>query len=70
MAETIPIIFVIDDDPSVRNALGRLLRSTGYAVKTFGSSEEFLQNIPDGLGPACLILDVKMPGLNGLELQN
>ena len=70
MAETIPIVFVIDDDPSVRKALGRLLRSTGYAVETFGSSEEFLQNIPDGLGPSCLILDVKMPGLNGLELQN
>ncbi len=70
MAESIPIVFVIDDDPSVRKALGRLLRSTGYVVETFGSSEEFLQNIPDGLGPACLILDVKMPGLNGLELQN
>ena len=70
MAKTIPIVFVIDDDPSVRKALSRLLRSTGYAVETFGSSEEFLQNIPDGLGPACLILDVKMPGLNGLDLQN
>ena len=70
MAETIPIVFVIDDDSSVRKALSRLLRSTGYVVETFGSSEEFLQNIPDGLGPACLILDVKMPGLNGLELQN
>ncbi len=70
MAETIPIVFVVDDDPSVRKALGRLLRSTGYAVESFGSSEEFLQNIPDGVGPACLILDVKMPGLNGLELQN
>jgi FixJ family two-component response regulator len=70
MAETIPIVFVIDDDPSVRKALERLLRSSGYVVETFGSSEEFLQNIPDGLGPACLILDVKMPGLNGLELQN
>jgi FixJ family two-component response regulator len=63
-------IFIVDDDSSVRKALGRLLRSTGYAVETFGSSEEFLQNTPDCLGPACLILDVKMPGLNGLELQN
>ena len=70
MAETIPMVFVIDDDPSVRKALERLLRSTGYVVETFGSSEEFLQNIPDCLGPACLILDVKMPGLNGLDLQN
>ena len=63
-------IFVVDDDLSVRRGLSRLLRSAGYVVETFGSSEEFLQNIPDGLGPACLILDVKMPGLNGLDLQN
>ena len=47
-----------------------MLRSTGYIVETFGSSEEFLQNFSDCLSPACLILDVKMPGLSGLDLQN
>jgi len=65
-----PIIFVVDDDLSVRKGLGRLLRSTGYDIETFGSAQEFLEMTTDCPGPACLILDVKMPGLNGLDLQN
>jgi FixJ family two-component response regulator len=65
-----PTIFVVDDDPSVGKGLGRLLRSMGYQVETFGSAEEFLQNASDCSGPACLVLDVKMPGLNGLDLQD
>lgn len=69
MVETFPLVFVIDDDPSVRKGLGRLLKSTGYDVNTFGSAQEFLETAPDCPGPACLILDVKMPGLIGLELQ-
>ena len=63
-------IFIVDDDPSVRKGLGRLLISMGYHVETFGSAEEFLEKVQDIPGPACLVLDVKMPGLNGLDLQN
>jgi FixJ family two-component response regulator len=69
MDNSLPNIFVVDDDPSVRKGLGRLLRSMGYQVQTFGSAEEFLQNATDCHGPACLVLDVKMPGLDGLDLQ-
>ena len=65
-----PTVFIVDDDPSVRKGLGRLLRSTGYDVETFGSAQEFLEMAPDCPGPACLVLDVKMSGLNGLELQD
>jgi FixJ family two-component response regulator len=65
-----PTIFVVDDDPSVRIGLERLLRSTGYNVEIYGSAQEFLETTPDCPGPACLVLDVKMPGLDGLELQD
>jgi FixJ family two-component response regulator len=68
MAEPEPIIFVIDDDPSVRKSLSRLLRSVGHAVETFSSAEEFLSREHfDGIG--CIILDVQMPGLSGMDLQ-
>lgn len=68
MTEPIPIAFVIDDDPSVRRALRRLLRSAGFQVEAFGSAEEFLARpAPDG--PACVVVDVRMPGLSGLDLQ-
>jgi FixJ family two-component response regulator len=69
MGNSVPNIFVVDDDPSVRKGLGRLLKSMGYQVETFGSAEEFLQNASDCSGPTCLVLDVKMPGLDGLDLQ-
>ena len=60
--------FVIDDDESIREALKSLIRSVGLSVETFASAQEFLQsNRPDV--PACLILDVRMPGLSGLDLQ-
>jgi FixJ family two-component response regulator len=66
--ETAPCVFVIDDDSSLRKALGRLLKSAGLRVDTMASAEEFLQRpAPDG--PACLILDVSMPGLSGIDLQ-
>jgi FixJ family two-component response regulator len=58
----------VDDDPSVRKALTRLLTSSGYAVEAFASAGEFLAREPHP-GPSCLVLDVRMPGLTGLELQ-
>jgi FixJ family two-component response regulator len=61
-------IVVIDDDSSVRRSLDRLFRSHGYTVETFSSAEEFLDSTPPS-PPACAILDLAMPGLNGLELQ-
>ena len=68
MTTVAPMIFVVDDDPSVRTSLGRLLEAAGYAVETFASAREFLARAPRG-GPCCLVLDVRMPGLAGLELQ-
>jgi RNA polymerase sigma factor (sigma-70 family) len=61
-------VFVIDDEASVRKSVARLLSSAGHQVETFGSAEEFLRR-PHHDGPGCLILDVKMPGQGGLELQ-
>src|ERR1700757_1739369 len=59
---------VIDDDPGVRDSLGKLLRSAGFRVNLFGSVSEFLAADPPE-GPACLVLDVRLPGQSGLELQ-
>ena len=62
-------VFLIDDDDSVRRALTRLIQSAGHRVRPFASAREFLDNgLQDG-GPACLVLDVRMPGLGGLDLQ-
>ena len=63
-----PLISVVDDDQSVRESLARLIRSVGFGVQVFGSAEEFLGADP-GRRPDCLILDIRMPGMNGLELQ-
>jgi FixJ family two-component response regulator len=63
-----PTLFVVDDDPSVRAALSLLLRSTGYNVETFASADDLLARRPFD-GPGCILLDVQMPGLNGLDLQ-
>ena len=68
MDHTAGTICVIDDDVSVRKALRRLLRSAGLAVETFGTAEEFLCRGDPG-EPGCLVLDVYMPGMGGLELQ-
>ena len=62
------IVFVIDDDESVREALNSLIRSVGLRAETFASAREFLESTRPDL-PACLILDVRMPGLSGLDLQ-
>lgn len=62
-------VFVVDDDPSIRESLSLLLNSAGYNVKTFDSATEFLELGCVTEGTACLVLDVKMPGLSGLDLQ-
>ncbi len=68
MNEREAIVFVVDDDQSVRESLDSLLRSTGLRVQTFASAPEFLHSEkPDGA--SCLVLDVRMPGLSGLDLQ-
>ena len=61
-------VFVVDDDTSVRTALKRLIQSLGFKVKTFDSAQAFLKQEPHD-GPACLVLDVRMPGMSGIELQ-
>jgi FixJ family two-component response regulator len=63
-----PIVFVVDDDISVRESLESLLRSEGWQPETFASAQEFLDR-PQALVPGCLVLDISLPGLNGLELQ-
>jgi len=63
-----PIVFVVDDDISVRESLELLIRSEGWQAETFESAQEFLAH-PRALVPSCLVLDVSLPGLNGLELQ-
>ena len=64
-----PTVFLIDDDASVRKALTRLIKSVGHSVRAFASAREFLDSNPHNDGPACLVLDVRMPGLSGLDLQ-
>jgi len=63
-----PTIFVVDDDAAVRDALKLLLRSVGHAVETFGSAQEFLDAYGEDRA-GCLVLDIRMPGMSGLELQ-
>ncbi|WP_255407763.1 MULTISPECIES: response regulator transcription factor [unclassified Achromobacter] len=64
-----PAIFLVDDDAMVRHALARLLRTAGYRVAAFSSAAEFLEFPLDAAFPACLVLDVRMPDLGGLDLQ-
>lgn len=68
MNELQAIVFIVDDDPSLCKALGRLLAGAGYRAETFGSAEEFLRR-ERVEGPACLLLDLSMPGMDGLALQ-
>jgi FixJ family two-component response regulator len=68
MSQTSPMVFVVDDDISVRESLELLLRHEGWHVETFMSAQEFLDR-PREFGPSCLVLDISLPGLNGLELQ-
>ena len=68
MSDPDPVVFVVDDEASIREALTSLIRSVGLGVETFGSAGEFLNGQrPDA--PGCLVLDVRLPGLSGLDLQ-
>jgi len=68
MPDAKPTVLVIDDDPDLRGSVGRLLRSLGLDARLFGSISEFLKSdLPDG--PICLVLDVRLPGQSGLDLQ-
>ena len=68
MSHVTPIVFVVDDDVSVRRSLELLIGSAGWKPETFASAQEFLSS-PRVLAPSCLVLDVSLPDLNGLELQ-
>jgi FixJ family two-component response regulator len=68
MATTKPLVFVVDDDLSVRESLELLIQNEGWQAKTFPSAAEFL-NSPRAVTPSCLLLDISLPGLNGLDLQ-
>ena len=69
MSPATPIVFVVDDDISVRESLEALIRFAGWQPETFASAQDFL-SYPPILVPSCLVLDISLPGLNGLDLQN
>jgi FixJ family two-component response regulator len=68
MSDAASIVFVVDDDVSVRESLELLIRTAGWSPETFASAQEFLAH-PHPTGPCCLVLDVTLPGVSGLELQ-
>jgi FixJ family two-component response regulator len=67
MADSVPVVHVIDDDDSVRKAVARLLKAAGHVVQSYANAGEFLLALPTAV-PGCLVLDVRMPGPSGLEL--
>jgi len=69
MTERLPTVFVVDDDASVRKGLLRLLKSAGYRPESCASAEEFLKRWERDPAPGCVLLDIQMPGLDGLQLQ-
>ena len=68
LVEAEPMVFVIDDDKSIRKGLARLLQSVGYNIEVFASGSDFLARA-EHLGPVCVIVDIRMPGLDGFEIQ-
>ena len=68
IASAAPLVFLVDDDASVRKSLARLVKTAGYETELFASVRDFLARAPYD-GPCCLVLDVRMPGLTGLDLQ-
>jgi FixJ family two-component response regulator len=69
MSLVAPLVFIVDDDVGVRTAMQRVLRSVGLRSEAFATAQDFLQRKPHD-GPSCLILDVRLPGISGLELQH
>jgi len=69
MPRALRYVAIVEDDPAVLKALARLLRSRAFAVTTFQSGQQFLASLPEPL-PDCLILDLQMPGMTGLEIQH
>jgi len=69
MTATVPIVHVVDDDASFLAAISRLLRANGFAVKTYSSAHEFLSQL-DAHAPGCVLADLRMPQMNGLDLQS
>jgi two-component system, LuxR family, response regulator FixJ len=67
VSETAPLVRLVDDDASFLAGLSRLLRAAGYAVRTFSSAEEFLAEV--GEAPGCVLVDLQMPGLSGMDVQ-
>ena len=63
------IVHIVDDDPSFRKAIGRLLRQAGYEVASYEGAHQMLDRLPDESRPSCILLDVRLPGLTGPELQ-
>jgi FixJ family two-component response regulator len=68
MSKESPVVFIVDDDPAIRSLISKLIQSVGLRAQAFASSQEFLSQPPPS-DPACLVLDVRMPGLSGLDLQ-
>ncbi len=64
------VVHIVDDDESFRTSTQRLLRASGYAVETYELAEQLLQRLPDDAGPCCILLDIRIPGLSGPELQD
>ena len=69
MSYATPIVFIVDDDVSVRESLELLIESAGWQAQTFASAQEFLAHPPVQAGPSCLVLDVNLPDFTGLQLQ-
>jgi FixJ family two-component response regulator len=69
LSDILPLIYILDDDPAVCRALRRLLRSWGMQVRTFASGQEFLSALGSSHDADCSVIDVQMPGMTGLEVQ-
>ena len=69
MTQLAAIVHIVDDDESFRTSTGRLLSACGYAVETYESAEQLLKRLPVDASPDCILLDIRIPGLSGPELQ-